>query len=103
MQFCPKCGSVLVQKTKHYGCIKCGYTLKEKTMKIQAVEKMQVKKEVGVLHKKDSNVWPVTSATCPKCGHHEAYFWSTQMRAGDEGETSFYRCVKCSHTWREYR
>jgi DNA-directed RNA polymerase subunit M len=103
MQFCPKCGSVLVQKTKHYGCIKCGYALKEKGMKIQSTETMQKKQEVGVLHQKESSVWPVTSATCPKCGHHEAYFWSTQTRAADEAETSFFRCVKCAHTWREYR
>lgn len=103
MQFCPKCGSVLVQKRKNYGCIKCGYTSKEKSMKIQSVEKMQAKQEVGILRQKESSVWPVTSTTCPKCGYHEAYFWSTQMRAADEGETSFFRCCKCNHTWREYR
>ena len=24
------------------------------------------------------------------------------LRATDEAETQFYRCVKCNHTWREY-
>lgn len=101
MQFCQKCGSVLVQKRKNYGCQRCGYISKEK-IKIQATEKMKKVPEVGVLHEKDSTVWPKTSATCPKCGNHEAFFWTAQMRAGDEAETRFFRCTKCKHTWREY-
>ncbi|MBI5149085.1 transcription factor S [Candidatus Pacearchaeota archaeon] len=99
--FCPKCGTILVQKTKRYGCPKCGYSSKEK-IKIETSEKMQEKREIGVLKEKDANVWPVTTATCPKCGHDEAFFWSAQMRAGDEAETRFFRCTKCKHTWREY-
>ena len=39
---------------------------------------------------------------CPKCGHNKAFFWEEQTRASDEPETSFFRCVKCKHTWREY-
>ncbi|MBI2108536.1 transcription factor S, partial [Candidatus Woesearchaeota archaeon] len=31
-----------------------------------------------------------------------AYFWLVQTRAGDEPETKFLRCEKCSHTWRDY-
>lgn len=101
MQFCPKCGSVLVQKRKNFGCARCNYAAKDK-IKIQITEKMQEKKQIGILHENDSNVWPVTSATCPKCGHKEAFFWSAQMRASDEAETRFFRCTKCKHTWREY-
>ena len=39
---------------------------------------------------------------CPKCGNMEAYSWQRQTRGGDEPATRFYRCVKCSKTWREY-
>jgi len=102
MQFCPRCGSVLVQKRKNFGCVKCSYSSSEK-VKIQATENIQKRMETpGVLREKESNVWPITSAACPKCGHREAFFWSAQMRAGDEAETRFFRCVKCKHTWREY-
>ncbi len=104
MQFCPRCGSVLIQKRKRYGCVKCDYSSNEK-IKISATEKMQKKSEVGsggVLREKESTVWPTTTASCPKCGHREAFFWSAQMRAGDEAETRFFRCIKCKHTWREY-
>jgi len=91
----------MVKKRKRFICARCGYVSKEKP-KIETSEKMQAKQEIGVLHEKDSTVWPIVSATCPKCHNKEAYFWSAQMRAGDEAETRFFRCTKCKHTWREY-
>ncbi len=36
---------------------------------------------------------------CPKCGHHELYFYTMQLRSVDEGSTVFYECPKCSHTY----
>jgi len=102
MEFCPRCGSVLIEKRKNFGCARCGYTAKEK-IKIQSTEKMKEKKEIGVIKEKDTDVFPVTSETCPKCGNKEAYFWSAQTRSGDEAETHFFKCTKCKHSWREYR
>lgn len=101
MEFCSKCGSVLIKKRTRYVCSKCGKS-KEGKLKIFSSEKMGEKQKIGLLREKDSAVWPVTSATCPKCGHGQAYFWSAQMRAADESETRFFRCVKCKNTWREY-
>ncbi len=101
MQFCPKCGSILMQKTKRFSCPKCGYVSKE-NLKITSSEKMTAGKKIDVLHEKDSNVWPAISATCPQCGNDQAFFWSAQMRAADEAETRFFRCTKCKYTWREY-
>ena len=45
---------------------------------------------------------PKTKAKCERCGHNEAYWVIRQTRAADEPETRIYRCVKCSHSWREY-
>ena len=101
MEFCPKCGSVLIEKRKNFGCVRCGYTAKGK-VKIESSEKMQEKQKIGVIKEKEADVFPVTSAVCPTCGHKEAYFWTAQTRAGDEAETRFFRCTKCRHTWREY-
>jgi len=101
MEFCPKCGSVLVQKKKDFVCSKCGYKSKEK-LKIETGEKMAEKQPIGLLREKEASVWPKTYAVCPKCGHNEAYFWSAQTRSSDESETRFFRCTKCQHTWREY-
>ena len=63
---------------------------------------MAEKSHVGVVHEKETSVWPVVTTTCPKCGNDQAHYWSAQMCAGDEAETRFFRCTKCKHTWREY-
>lgn len=102
MEFCPKCGCVLVEKKKNFGCHRCGYTAKNK-IKIESSEKIQLKPQIGVISDKETDVFPVTNASCPKCNNGEAYFWTSQTRAGDEAETKFFRCTKCRHTWREYR
>lgn len=101
MHFCPKCGIVLVQKVKRFSCLKCGYVSQEK-VSIVSSEKMNKEIKIGVVHEKDSSVWPVVNESCPKCGEDKAYYFIAQTRAGDEAETCFFKCVKCSHTWREY-
>ena len=102
MEFCPKCGCVLVEKNKNFGCARCGHRAKGK-IKIESSEHIKIKPFIGVIREKDTDVFPVINADCPKCGSKEAYFWTSQTRAGDEAETKFFKCTKCKHTWREYR
>ena len=102
MQFCPRCGSILMQKRKNFGCPKCSYTTKEKE-KLQTKEKINESQNVSVVKEKDMDVLPVVEQTCKTCGNKEAYFWTSQTRSGDEAETKFFRCRKCGHTWREYK
>lgn len=101
MEFCKKCGGILIKSGERYKCVRCGYSTKEK-IKIEATEKVGEKKKIGVIKEKDTDVFPKVEALCPKCGHREAYFWTAQTRASDEAETRFFRCTKCHHTWREY-
>lgn len=101
MEFCPRCGSVLVEKRKNFGCVRCGYTADGK-IKIESTEQLKEQNHKAIVKKKETNVMPVTLEVCPKCGHKEAYFWSAQTRAADEAETRFFKCTKCEHTWREY-
>jgi len=84
-------------------CIKCGHKEKIKNKNSHVfVEKTNNSKEITIIEK-EYNVLPVDEAiVCPQCGNKGAYFWSIQMRAGDEGETKFYRCTKCGYTWRVY-
>lgn len=42
-----------------------------------------------------------TEAPCPKCGHNQANFFQMQTRSADEPMTTFYRCKKCTHQWKE--
>jgi DNA-directed RNA polymerase subunit M len=101
MEFCPKCGAVLIQKRKNYGCARCEYSTKEK-LKLRTSEKIEEKNKVAVI-KKEINMLPVVVEKCKQCGNDKAYFWTIQTRAGDEAETKFFKCTKCDHTWREYR
>ncbi len=102
MEFCPKCGSVLEEKRKNFGCVRCGYIAKGK-IKIEAKEDIKETSGVGVVKEKDMDVFPVVSNNCPKCKSKEAYFWTSQTRSGDEAETRFFKCTKCKYTWREYK
>ena len=58
-------------------------------------------KKIDVVDKKMETL-PKTKEDCPKCKNHEAYYWLVQTRAADEAATRFFKCAKCSHTWRAY-
>ena len=102
MEFCPKCGAVLIQKRKNYGCARCNYSSKGK-IKITVSEKIEEKHEIPIVSNKDTNTHPVIEERCKECGNKKAYFWTVQTRSSDEAETKFFKCTKCEHTWREYR
>lgn len=96
--FCPKCKSLMYPKEDILVCKKCGFK-KEKTGSTVVVTK-QTKKEVPILEEK-VDILPKTRASCPRCGHNEAFWILRQMRGSDEPETRFYICTKCEHKWRE--
>lgn len=102
MEFCPKCGAVLIQKRKNEGCPRCSYSVKGK-MKLTSSEKINEKHEVAVVSSKDMQVLPIVEEKCRKCKNDKAFFWSVQQRASDEAEVRFFKCTKCEFTWREYR
>lgn len=102
MEFCPKCGAILVQKTKNMGCPRCKYSSKEKS-KMKLTEKIDERQEIAVISSKDSKTMPIVNEKCKECKNDKAYFWTIQTRAGDEAETKFFKCTKCDFTWRDYR
>ena len=36
---------------------------------------------------------------CPKCDRTEVEYYTLQLRSVDEGQTAFYDCKGCGHTW----
>ena len=36
---------------------------------------------------------------CPKCKHPVLEYYTMQLRSADEGQTVFYECQKCGHTY----
>lgn len=113
MEFCPECGMrlVLTQKTlddkvcPFLVCPKCGYQRKvtsEESTFLRVVER-STPEQIAVIDSEQANLrtMPTTKAECPKCGNKEAFWWMVQTRGSDESPTQFFRCTKCSYTWRE--
>ncbi len=99
MEFCPKCGALLMMKKTKFGCPRCSYTAKGK-VKIETKEEMEEKESVAVVDEKQGEVYPITDYGCEKCKNKKAYFWIRQMRSGDEAESKFYKCTKCKNVVR---
>lgn len=101
MEFCPKCGAMLMPKDGILKC-SCGYKKElEEENEYKVSEKVDSKNNV-IMKGEDINTLPTISATCPECGHNKAAYWLQQTRSADEAETRFFKCLKCNHTWREY-
>lgn len=107
MQFCPKCGRLMLPKKTEEGitlqCSSCGYSeTGAKLDEYMVVKKAGRTEDVTIIEEKTEPTLPTTRARCPSCGHDVAYWWLRQTRAGDEPSTRFYRCAKCGKVWREY-
>lgn len=102
MEFCPKCGAVLIQKNKRDKCLRCKYSTKNRA-KLKTSEKIGEKKKIDIISEKDVEVHPIIEQNCKECGNKKAFFWTLQTRATDEAETRFFKCTKCAFTWREYK
>lgn len=106
MMFCPKCGTIIIpkkiaNKTK-LSCPKCNYKImQQKKEAIIFKEKVENNRKIEVVDKSIETL-PKVDQKCPKCKNSKAYFWLLQTRSADEPETTFYKCTKCSHTWRAY-
>jgi len=107
MKFCEKCGNVLVVEKKKKPilvCRKCHKKYKIAHDKVMITEEIHEPKKQIVIMEKDEGVaeFPKTKILCPQCENGEAYWWMQQTRAADEPPTLFYRCTKCSYSWRIY-
>jgi DNA-directed RNA polymerase subunit M len=102
MEFCEKCGGVIMLNEGKASCARCNYKPRKK-VKIESSEKIDRRDAIAVINEDEENTYPIVQIDCPKCENKKAYFWTTQTRSSDEPETKFYKCTKCKHTWRAYR
>jgi DNA-directed RNA polymerase subunit M len=101
MEFCPECKSIMVPKEGMMVCRKCGRKV-EKTAKDRMISRTEKLDRVVPVLEQESSGLPTTKMRCPECGNDTAYWWLRQLRSADESEVRFFRCTKCSNTWREY-
>jgi DNA-directed RNA polymerase subunit M len=107
LRFCPKCETRLRPEPGEeiIACPKCGF--KTKREQDEKAEKQEIKKtgsdgSLTVMEGEAIDALPTTSIECPECKHDMAFWWMLQTRSADEATTQFFRCTKCSHTWRNY-
>ena len=111
VDFCPECSGLLRRQLldgKGVLVCRCGYKEDHETSDLELQENLQKKKEeleerlIVVKNEDKIIVNIIVLKTCPKCDHHEAEAWQEQTRSADEPSTSFFRCMKCKFTFREY-
>lgn len=108
MKFCPKCGSTMKPERKSgrvkFVCNSCGYVEEPAEQIVISSVSSRSQKEIVISNSNiDVSALPKTKVECPKCGNNEAYWWMIQTRSADEPPTTFYKCTKCGHTWRDYK
>lgn len=100
--FCLKCGSMMFPRDGRYVCKNpdCGY--EEEIRKTESFKSNTPNGEEIAVVGEEIVTLPKTRVICPECGNTEAYYIIRQTRSADEPSTTFYRCCKCNHSWREY-
>jgi DNA-directed RNA polymerase subunit M len=91
---CPACGKIIDANS---GSNSEAFEIKQKIRHNSEKEMMVVIEDADAVE-----TMPTTTVSCQKCGHNIAAYWQVQTRSGDEASTTFYRCRKCSFTWRDY-
>jgi DNA-directed RNA polymerase subunit M len=103
MKFCPKCEVRLKKSDSGLQCPKCGYGEGGTSPSSKTVVEEKEVSEFNVFDENEGQeTLPTIKIDCEKCGHDQAVWWMLQTRSADEPTTQFYRCSKCSHTWRNY-
>ena len=61
----------------------------------------QRKEWMAELVTSEENNRPTVEQDCEKCDNNMTYYTTRQTRSVDEGQTVYYECTKCGHTFTE--
>ena len=106
--FCAQCGTLIDEPT-HVGaavaCSLCGSAVAASVFDslVQYSESadriVEPDLEEASVGRQEQRVRAVVKEPCPKCKHPELSYYTMQLRSADEGQTVFYECAKCGHTF----
>jgi DNA-directed RNA polymerase I subunit RPA12 len=109
--FCPSCHSTLrVDQTGSITCNVCPYRSnlgemaqipQSTTYSADRAIPLWAKsdEEQAAMQKTSEPVRATIEEPCIKCAHPEMGYYTVQLRSVDEGQTVFYECPNCKHTW----
>ena len=107
MKFCPKCKNLLLpdHQRRVLKCRVCDYEeqITKNTKYIISGKVNKTSKEIVFIDETKGLNLPTVEVECPKCHNNLAYWWVVQTRRADEPPTTFYKCVKCKYSWRDYK
>jgi DNA-directed RNA polymerase I subunit RPA12 len=105
--FCPQCGTILdTPSSDLVKCQACPFSAKlAKRVIREVVTRSAPTIKPTWINDEDQASSETKHATvqepCPKCGHHEQFFYTMQLRSADEGSTVFYECPKCHNKYNQ--
>jgi DNA-directed RNA polymerase I subunit RPA12 len=111
--FCPNCGATLkVESSGDIDCEVCTYHSNLEELPAHELPSRTTysmprpvplwarsNEEQEALRQSKDPVRATIEEPCVKCGHPEVGYYTVQLRSVDEGQTVFYECPNCKHTW----
>ena len=116
--FCPRCGTLLVfPDVGDVVCDRCDYACRMRDMpaltvvtrsypkpepewlaEYHAAEAAAAGGPAAALGDKKAKR-AVVNEECPKCKAPQMEYYTVQQRSSDEGETVYYKCLQCQHSF----
>jgi len=98
MNFCEKCGDVLIIQDGVYTCPKCGY---EEPIAGSSYEVKREKKEIKKVYvQRDNEEVTTIRISCPRCNNDRATVENVSTGMGVSVMVQKYTCTECKHSWR---
>lgn len=109
--FCPECrASLQVDATGSINCRVCPYESNLSSLSsVPSRTTYSADRAVPLWAKSDEEQAALRASKepsratveepCVRCGAPEVGFYTVQLRSVDEGQTVFYECPACKHTW----
>ena len=106
--FCTDCGSLMDEPQfvgANVDCRLCGKTVGAAVFEDLVLHSASAERVVepdaveGAGRQQRQQTRAVIKEACPKCKHPELQYYTMQLRSADEGQTVFYECAKCGHTF----